>query len=134
MPEMAGTSGRSPSEAAEVDIPNSDGALTPGIYCTIELQIPRKTPSYKISADAIIFNKSGLQVAVVENGVVRLRKVTVIRDFGKEVEVSNMLRQFLREWLDYIKDCRHPAFVMSKDSAFGQRIRHYQKPIIREGF
>jgi RND family efflux transporter MFP subunit len=67
----------------EVDIPNSDGALTPGIYCTIELQIPRKTPSYKVSADAIIFNESGLQVAVVENGVVRLRKVTVIRDLRK---------------------------------------------------
>jgi RND family efflux transporter MFP subunit len=77
----------------EVDIPNSDGALTPGIYCTIELQIPRKTPSYKISADAIIFNESGLQVAVFENGVVRLRKVTVIRDLGKEIEVNSGIKQ-----------------------------------------
>jgi RND family efflux transporter MFP subunit len=77
----------------EVDIPNSDGALTPGIYCTIELQIPRKTPSYKISAEAIIFNESGLQVAVVENGVVRLRKVMVIRDLGKEIEVNSGIKQ-----------------------------------------
>jgi RND family efflux transporter MFP subunit len=77
----------------EVDIPNSDGALTPGIYCTVELQIPRKAPSYKISADAIIFNESGLQVAVVENGVVRLRKVTVIRDLGKELEVNSGIKQ-----------------------------------------
>jgi RND family efflux transporter MFP subunit len=77
----------------EVDIPNSDGALTPGIYCTVELQIPRKTPSYKISADAIIFNESGLQVAVVENGVVRLRKVTVMRDLGKELEVNSGIKQ-----------------------------------------
>jgi multidrug efflux pump subunit AcrA (membrane-fusion protein) len=29
----------------EMDIPNPDGALTPGIYCTVELRIPRKTPS-----------------------------------------------------------------------------------------
>jgi RND family efflux transporter MFP subunit len=77
----------------EVDIPNADGALTPGIYCTVELQIPRKTPSYKISADAIIFNESGLQVAVVENGVVRLRTVTVLRDLGKELEVVSGIKQ-----------------------------------------
>ena len=39
-----------------------------------------------MSADAIIFNEAGLQVAVVENDVVHLRKVVVIRDFGQEVE------------------------------------------------
>jgi RND family efflux transporter MFP subunit len=37
----------------EVDIPNPDGALTPGTYCTIELHIPRKTPSILVPADAI---------------------------------------------------------------------------------
>ena len=29
----------------EIDVPNPDGALQPGIYCTVELEIPRKTPS-----------------------------------------------------------------------------------------
>lgn len=77
----------------EIDIPNQDGALTPGIYCTIELHIPRKTPSYKVSADAIIFNESGLQVAVVENGVVHLRKITVVRDLGREVEVNSGVKR-----------------------------------------
>jgi multidrug efflux pump subunit AcrA (membrane-fusion protein) len=32
----------------EVDIPNPDGALPPGIYCTVELRIPSKTPSFSI--------------------------------------------------------------------------------------
>src|ERR1700729_3085095 len=73
----------------EIDIPNPDGTLSPGIYCTIELHIPRKTPSFKVSADAIIFNEAGLQVAVVENGVVHLRKVTILRDLGKEVEINS---------------------------------------------
>jgi RND family efflux transporter MFP subunit len=77
----------------EIDIPNPDGALTPGIYCTIELRIPRKTPSYKVSADAIIFDEAGLQVAVVENGVVHLRKVAVIRDLGQEVEVNSGVKR-----------------------------------------
>jgi RND family efflux transporter MFP subunit len=73
----------------EVDIPNPDGTLVPGMYTTIELHIPRKTPSLLVSADAIIFNKGGLQVAVVENGVVRVKKITVARDLGTEVEVSD---------------------------------------------
>jgi len=73
----------------EIDITNPDGTLSPGIYCTIELHIPRKTPSFKVSADAIIFNEAGLQVAVVENGVVHLRKVTIVRDLGKEVEINS---------------------------------------------
>jgi RND family efflux transporter MFP subunit len=77
----------------EIDIPNPDGALTPGIYCTIELHIPRKTPSYKVSADAIIFNEDGVQVAVVENGVVHLRKVAVTRDLGKEVEIDHGVKR-----------------------------------------
>ncbi|SHN73358.1 efflux RND transporter periplasmic adaptor subunit [Bradyrhizobium erythrophlei] len=73
----------------EIDIPNPDGTLSPGIYCTIELHIPRKTPSFKVSADTIIFNEAGLQVGVVENGVVHLRKVTIVRDLGKEVEINS---------------------------------------------
>ncbi len=42
----------------EVDIPNPDGELSSGVYCTIELHIPRKTPSLKVPADAIIFNET----------------------------------------------------------------------------
>jgi hypothetical protein len=70
-----------------------DGALSLGIYCTIELHIPRKTPSYKLSADAIIFNEAGSQVAVVENGVVHLRKVAVVRGLGQAVEVNSGVKR-----------------------------------------
>jgi RND family efflux transporter MFP subunit len=71
----------------EVDIPNPDGALTAGVYCTIELHIPRKTPSLLVPADAIIFNRDGLQVAVIEGGVSHIRKISVARDLGTQVEV-----------------------------------------------
>ena len=77
----------------EVDIPNPDATLTSGIYCTVELHIPRKTPSFKISADAVIFNSGGLQVAVVENGTVHLRKINVVRDLGREVEVDSGVKR-----------------------------------------
>ena len=73
----------------EVDIPNPDGALTPGMYCTVDLHIPNKAPSVTVSADAMIFNENGLQVAEIENGQVRLHKVTVARDLGRQVEISS---------------------------------------------
>jgi RND family efflux transporter MFP subunit len=76
----------------EIDVPNPDGALSPGIYCTVELLIPRKTPSMIIPADAVVFDQNGLHVAVVENGTVHLQKIAIARDFGKEVEVHTGVR------------------------------------------
>jgi RND family efflux transporter MFP subunit len=73
----------------EIDVPNPDGALSPGLYVTVELHIPRKTPAILVPADALIFNSEGLQVAVVDNGTVRLQKVTVARDLGTEIEVRD---------------------------------------------
>jgi len=73
----------------EIDVPNPDGALDPGIYCTVELLIPRKTPSMTIPADAVVFDQNGLHVAVVENGTVRFQTITIARDFGTEVEVHD---------------------------------------------
>jgi RND family efflux transporter MFP subunit len=73
----------------EVDVQNPDGVLSPGIYCTVELFIPRKTPSMIIPADAVVFDENGQHVAVVENGTVHLQKIVVARDFGTEVEVHD---------------------------------------------
>lgn len=73
----------------EIDIPNPDGALPPGIYCTIELRVPRKAPLLIVPAEAIVFDRDGLHVAVVEDGVVHFRKVSVVRDFGTQVEVDD---------------------------------------------
>src|SRR5208337_2889556 len=72
----------------EVDVPNPDHALTAGVYCTVELKIPRKIPSLIVPAAAIVFNSNGLNVMVVENGVAHIRPVTEARDFGTTVEVS----------------------------------------------
>jgi RND family efflux transporter MFP subunit len=73
---------------SEIDVPNPDHALSPGIYCTVGLKIPRKTPSLIVPSESIIANREGLSVAVVEDGVARIRPITVVRDFGTTVEVS----------------------------------------------
>jgi RND family efflux transporter MFP subunit len=72
----------------EIDVPNPDRALPAGVYCTVELKIPRKTPSLIVPAAAIVFNADGLNVMVVEDGVARVRRVTESRDFGTTVELS----------------------------------------------
>lgn len=72
----------------EIDVPNPEGALQPGIYCTVELKIPRKSPALIVPASAIIFNQSGMQVAVVESGIAHLRKIAITTDYGTEVEVN----------------------------------------------
>jgi RND family efflux transporter MFP subunit len=72
----------------EIDVPNPDHALTAGSYCLVDLQIPRRTPSLIVPSEAIVFNRDGLNVTVVENGVAHIRRVTVVRDFGTTVEVS----------------------------------------------
>lgn len=76
----------------EIDVPNPDGALSPGIYCTVALSIPRKTPSMSVPADAVIFNEQGLQVAVVKDGKAHLQKIAIARDFGTSVEVREGIR------------------------------------------
>src|SRR6516165_2440115 len=72
----------------EVDVPNLDGALQPGVYCTVELKIPHQSPALIVPASAVIFNQNGMQVAVVENGIAHLRAISITTDYGTEVEVN----------------------------------------------
>src|SRR5262249_43520234 len=76
----------------EIDVPNPDGALAPGIYCTAELHIPRKVPSVQVPSDALVFDSDGEHVAVVENGVVHIHKVEIARDEGTQVEVRDGIK------------------------------------------
>jgi RND family efflux transporter MFP subunit len=72
----------------EIDIANPEGVLSPGTYGTVDLHIPRRNARLTVPAGAIIFNQKGLQVAVVEAGIAHLRHISVARDLGTEVEVS----------------------------------------------
>jgi hypothetical protein len=65
----------------------------PGVYCTVELKIPRKSPALIVPASAIIFYRDGKQVAVVENGIAHLHKITITTDYGTEVQVSEGVKR-----------------------------------------
>jgi hypothetical protein len=65
----------------------------PGVYCTVELKIPRKSPALIVPASAIIFYQDGKQVAVVENGSAHLHKITITTDYRTEVQVSEGVKR-----------------------------------------
>ena len=91
---------------AEIDIGNPEGTLQPGTYAMAEILVPRAVPALLIPAGALIFNQHGQQVAVVENGVARLQRITVFRDLGTEIEVREGVKAGDRVILNPAVDLR----------------------------
>ena len=89
--EVARTSGAIDSATrmmqVEVALPNKEGILLPGAYVQVSLPL---TPSRALSipANALLFRAEGTRVAVVDaEGKVRLRGVSIGRNYGDTVEV-----------------------------------------------
>ncbi|RDS86178.1 efflux RND transporter periplasmic adaptor subunit [Dyella psychrodurans] len=76
----------------EVDMDNPDGTLLPGAFAKVSLTLTDANPGFSLPANALLFRPQGVQVAVVDaSGVVRLRTVTLGRDFGTRVEIRSGL-------------------------------------------
>ncbi|MEA3135452.1 MAG: hypothetical protein QOG17_3298 [Gammaproteobacteria bacterium] len=74
---------------AEVDIPNTDSRLVPGLYVQVSFQLPNSGMS-QVPAAALVFSAGGPKVAVVANDdTVRFRDVTIGRDDGDKVELRS---------------------------------------------
>ena len=101
----------------EIDVPNPDGALSPGMYVTVELHIPRTTPSIIVPADALVFSGDGVQVAVARNGIAHFKKVIVARDFGTEVEVRDGIKPGDEVILKPVVTLADGSKVQSQDAA-----------------
>jgi RND family efflux transporter MFP subunit len=73
----------------EVDIPNADQALVPGMYVDVAFAL-QSTNLVQVPAAALVFRSSGPQVAVVNDaGRVSFHKVTIARDDGNMVELGS---------------------------------------------
>ena len=72
----------------EVEAPNPDGILLPGMYSTVRFNLVNPSPPIVVADSSIIVLAEGPQIAVVDkDDVVRIRKVRLGRDFGKTVEI-----------------------------------------------
>ncbi|MGD0540760.1 MAG: efflux RND transporter periplasmic adaptor subunit [Tepidisphaeraceae bacterium] len=75
----------------ELDFDNADGRLWAGMYGQVIFNIHREKPVLTIPTSALVFNAQGTQVAIVDQGVIHFRKITVGRDLGTEIEVATGL-------------------------------------------
>lgn len=79
---------RSRSLLVEVELPNREGVLLPGLYAQIRFQTPQNQASWTIPAKSLLMRSEGPHVVIVtSDDSVRIQKVTLGRDFGSTVEV-----------------------------------------------
>jgi RND family efflux transporter MFP subunit len=75
----------------EVDLPNDDLALYPGMYATVKITIHGSKQSPKVPDQALIFNNDDTFVPVVHNNRIHLVKVTLGLDDGTDCELTRGL-------------------------------------------
>jgi RND family efflux transporter MFP subunit len=73
----------------EVDIDNHDAKLLPGAYVFVHFKIPQQARLYSLPSNALIFRAQGMQVGIVRDGKVHLRRVTIGKDNGATVEIAS---------------------------------------------
>jgi RND family efflux transporter MFP subunit len=78
----------------EIQVPNADGALLPGMYAQVDLSSPRKDAPLLVPDDALIIRSEGPQVATVgPDQTVHLQKIEIGRDYGDRLEVTGGIHE-----------------------------------------
>jgi membrane fusion protein (multidrug efflux system) len=75
----------------QLTVDNKDGALMPGAYANVRIELDNTDGLY-IPSNAVIFDQNGLRVATVGmDGRVVFKQIAIARDLGKEIEVASGL-------------------------------------------
>ena len=103
----------------EIRVANPDGALLPGTYADVTLNLVNGTPSILIPANTLIVNSAGTQVALIQNvsghDQIHFLPVTVGRDFGTSVEILQNVREGDRLVTNPAADLTEGALVTAKE-------------------
>jgi RND family efflux transporter MFP subunit len=108
----------------EVDMPNTDHALVPGMYVNIAFRLqPRGL--VEVPAAALVFRASGAQVARVNSsGKIEFQKVTIARDNGSIVELGTGVKPGDRLVLNISSQIASGQGVTAVDSSGGADGKH----------
>jgi RND family efflux transporter MFP subunit len=107
----------------EVDIPNPDHALMPGMYVDVGFAVPSQG-LIQIPAAALVFRSDGPQVAVVDKeNKVAFHKVTIARDGGDSVEIGSGLSAGDAVVLNISSEIADGALVEVHQSTDGADVR-----------
>ncbi len=72
----------------EIEVPNPDGTLLPGMYATVHFKLVDPTPPIVVADSSVIVLADGPQIAIVDkDDVVRIRKIRLGRDSGKTIDI-----------------------------------------------
>jgi membrane fusion protein (multidrug efflux system) len=71
---------------AEIEVPNPDGAIRPGAYATVQLEVERKPGALLVPAQALLTEKAGTSVFKPVEG--KARKFPVRAGFNDGVNVE----------------------------------------------
>jgi multidrug efflux pump subunit AcrA (membrane-fusion protein) len=75
----------------EVDLPNKDSALYPGMYATLTLNVGSSDIAPWVPDDALIFRDGDTYVPVLRKNRIHLARVALGNDDGREVQVASGL-------------------------------------------
>jgi len=71
-------------------VDNASGELMTGAFASVTFDLPHPEVAINVPASALIFDRSGLRVATVDdNNRVVLKDVTIARDMGKMIEIGS---------------------------------------------
>jgi membrane fusion protein, multidrug efflux system len=72
---------------AEIEMPNADGALRPGAYATVQLEVERKPDALLVPVQALVVEKAGTSVFKPVEGKARKSPVRTGFNDGVNVEI-----------------------------------------------
>lgn len=76
----------------QLQVDNADNSLMPGAFAHVRFNLPVDASALRVPASALIFDNAGLRVATVgERDKVAFRKVSILFDYGKTVEIGSGL-------------------------------------------
>jgi RND family efflux transporter MFP subunit len=113
----------------EVQVPNPEGKLLPGMYVEVDLHLPRKDPPLLLPSDTLSVRPEGTMVAALDSSnAVHFQRVVVGRDYGSQIEVLSGLnagQRVIANPNDAVQEGVkvHPVFVASGDAAGPKRAR-----------
>jgi len=74
----------------QVAVDNNDGKLLPGGYASVTFDLPANAALFRVPASALVYDGSGLRVAVVDaQNKVTFKDVSIAQDFGKTVQLAS---------------------------------------------
>ena len=78
----------------EVQAPNPDGSLLPGMYSQVSLSTPSSGKALLIPGDTLVVRPDGTQVALVGGDqAVHFQRIQLGRDYGDQIEVTSGLEE-----------------------------------------